>query len=87
MAGALDGDRQRTLMPGAGAELAARLDLAALRKVAAKARDVLVINFFNVVGAEVANLAARAKAAATATAATARARRAVTTATFATFAA
>ena len=66
MARALDGDGQRPLMAGAGAKLAARFDLAALGKVAAKTGDILVIDLIDVVGAEAADLAARAEAATTA---------------------
>lgn len=75
MTRALDGDRQRALVTRAGAELAARLDLATLREVAAHSPDVLVIDLTDVVGAEGADLAARAEAAtaASAPAATARA--------------
>ena len=56
-------------MPGAGAELAAGLDLAALRDVAAQARNILVIDFTDVVDAEAADFAPSAEAAATAAAA------------------
>ncbi len=68
MTRALDGDRQRALVAGAGAKLAARLDLATLGEVAAHARDVLVIDLADVVGAERANLTTRAEAATAATA-------------------
>src|SRR5215203_4118716 len=64
MAGTLDRGGQRALMFGAGAGLAARLDLAALGDVAPQAREVLVVDLFDAVHAEGANLAARAKAAA-----------------------
>ena len=70
MARALDCDRQGPLVAGAGAKLAAWLDLAALGKMAAKTGDILIIDFIGVVGAETADLAARAE---TATAATASA--------------
>ena len=53
-------------MPGAGAGLAARLDLAALGDMATQARKVLVIDLLDPVHAEGANLSARAKAAAAA---------------------
>jgi hypothetical protein len=66
-------------MAGTGAELATRLDLPALRKVAAKARDVLVIDFFDIVGAKAANLPAGAETSATAAAATSAALRSIAT--------
>jgi hypothetical protein len=59
----LDRDGQRALVPGAGAEFAARLDLAALRDVAAQPRGVLVVDLPNLVDAESADLASPAKAA------------------------
>jgi hypothetical protein len=59
----LDRDRQRPLVPGAGAELAARLDLAALGDVAAQARSVLVVDLPDLVDTESADLAPPAKAA------------------------
>jgi len=83
VAGALDGDRQRALVSCARAELAARLDLAALGKVAAHARDVLVIDFINVVGAERADLATRAETATATTATASAAARATVAATVA----
>src|SRR5687768_15701699 len=55
---------QRALVPGAGAELAARLDLASLGDVAAQARCVLVVDLTDLVDAESADLASPAKAAA-----------------------
>ena len=61
----LDCDGQRALVPGAGAELAARLDLASLGDVAAQARRVLVVDLSDLVDTEPANLASPAKAAAT----------------------
>ena len=57
----LDRDRQRALVPGAGAELAARLDLASLGDVAAQARSVLVVDLPDLVDTESANLAPPAK--------------------------
>ncbi len=66
-------------MAGTGAELATRLDLPALRKVAAKARDVLVIDFFDIVGAKAANLPAGAETSATAAAAATAALRSIST--------
>src|SRR5215218_1945422 len=66
MARALDGDGQRSLVPGTGAELASRFDLAPLRQMAAEVPEVLVVHHVDVVGAKRANLAARRVAAATA---------------------
>ena len=51
-------------MPGAGAEFASRLDLAALGNVAAQARGVLVVDLADVVDAEAADFAPSTKAAA-----------------------
>ncbi len=59
----LDRDRQRALVPGAGAELATRLDLASLGDVAAQARSVLVVDLPDLVDTESADLAPPAKAA------------------------
>jgi hypothetical protein len=59
----LDRDGQRALVPGAGAELAARLDLASLGDVAAQARRVLVVDLPDVVDTEPADLASPTKAA------------------------
>lgn len=59
MASALEGNAESTLVASAGACLAARLDLGALGKVLAQARDVLVVDFLDVIDAEPANLAAR----------------------------
>ena len=50
-------------MPGAGAEFAARLDLASLRDVAAQARRILVIDLSDLVDTESADLAPPAEAA------------------------
>jgi hypothetical protein len=58
----LDRDGQRALVPGAGAELAARLDLASLGDVAAQARRVLVVDLPDLVDTEPADLAPPAKA-------------------------
>src|SRR5688500_12035767 len=58
VAGALQGDRQLALVAGAGAGLAARLDLGPLREVAAEAVDLLVVDERGLVGAERADLAA-----------------------------
>jgi hypothetical protein len=68
--GALDRNSHGALMLRARPKLAPGLDLPALANVAAKARDVLVINMLDVVGAELAHLAPATEAA-TATAATA----------------
>ena len=80
MSRSLDRDRQRTLVPGARAEFAPRLDLASLRDVAAQSRGILVIDFPDLVDAESADLAPPAEAATAASArsasATARATRA-----------
>ena len=57
--GSLNRHGQRPLVPGAGAQLPARLDLAPLREVAAQARNVLVVNDLHVVHAERADLATR----------------------------
>ena len=62
VAGALEGHGQRALVLGAGARLAARLDLGALREVAAEAVDLLVVDAVRLVGAEGADLAAAAVA-------------------------
>jgi hypothetical protein len=73
----LDRDCQRTLVPGARAELAPRLDLASLGDVASEARGVLVIDLSDLVDAESADLAppteATAAAAARSASTTARA--------------
>ena len=62
VAGALEGDRELALVAGAGAGLAARLDLGALREVAAEAVDLLVVDLDRLVGAEGADLPAPAVA-------------------------
>ena len=59
----LDRDGQRALVPGAGAEFAARLDLASLGDVATQARSVLVVDLPDLVDAESADLAPPAEAA------------------------
>ena len=56
------GDGQLALVPGARAGLPARLDLGALREVAAEAVDLLVVDGDGLVGAERAHLAAAAVA-------------------------
>ncbi len=66
MAGALNCGAEATLVSSAGAGLAARLDLAALGQVAAKAGDVFVVDLHHAVHAEGAHLAARHIAVATA---------------------
>jgi hypothetical protein len=76
---ALDRNGHGALVLRAGPKLAPRLDLAALADVTAKAGDVLVIDMFDVVGAELADLAPAAETATAATAtATATAARAAT---------
>jgi len=63
---------QSALVLGASARLAARLDLGALRDVAAQAPNILIVNFTDVIDAEGADLSTRAEitAATTATRAT-----------------
>jgi hypothetical protein len=58
----LDRDCQRTLVPGACAELAPRLDLASLRDIAAQSRGILVINLPDLIDAESADFATPAEA-------------------------
>lgn len=53
-------------MSRAGAQLASRLDLAALANVAAKSGEILVINVTDVIGAVLAHLAATREAASSA---------------------
>jgi hypothetical protein len=69
MSGPLDRDGHGPLVPGTGAEFAARFDLATLGDVAPEPPDVFVINFIDVIDTECADLAARPEPAA-ATAAT-----------------
>jgi hypothetical protein len=64
VSGALDCHCQRTLVSGARAELAPRLDFAALRDVATQARGIFVIDLPDLVDAESADLAPPAEAAA-----------------------
>jgi hypothetical protein len=52
----LEGDVQRALMSSAGAGLAAWLDLAAFREEAAQSPEVLVVDLFDLVDAELADL-------------------------------
>src|SRR3954469_14934224 len=59
---ALEGHRQLALVAGACPRLSARLDLGALREVAAEAVDLLVVDLDGLVGAERAHLAAAAVA-------------------------
>jgi hypothetical protein len=59
----LDRDCQRSLVPGARAELAPWLDLASLGDVAAQARGILVIDLPDLVDAESADLAPPTEAA------------------------
>ena len=58
MAGSLDGHGHRPLVAGTGAELPARLDLAALRQVPPQVGDVLVVDDLDPLRAEHADLAA-----------------------------
>ena len=61
MAGALDGDRQLTLMSSAGAGGTAGQDLAALGQVTAELRSVFEIDVRNLIDAEGADLLALAR--------------------------
>lgn len=79
MAGALDRDAEAALVAGAGAGLAAWLDLAALGQVAAQARHVLVVDLYYTVNAEGAHLAAGYVAVATSAGPATRATRAAGT--------
>ena len=63
----LQRDGQPTLVLGAGAGLAARLDLGALRDITAQAANILIIYLAHAVDAKRANLPPRAKIASTAT--------------------
>jgi hypothetical protein len=72
----LDRDCQRTLVPGARAELSPRLDLTSLRNIAAQARGILVIDLPDLVDAKSADLAPPAEAATTTPARSASAARA-----------
>src|SRR5215210_1893859 len=72
----LDRGGQGALVPGAGAELAARLDLASLGDVATQARRVLVVDLPDLVDTEPADFASPAKAAAATSARSAPAARA-----------
>src|SRR6476660_7643522 len=58
VSGALQRDCQLALVPGTGPGLSSRLDLGALRQVAAEAVDLLVIDLDGLVGAEGADLSA-----------------------------
>src|SRR5581483_2414583 len=62
----LDGLRQLTLVPGAGAGHPAGQDLAALRGERAQDRDLLEVDVADLLRAEAADLAARGERAATA---------------------
>ena len=70
MARILQRHSQATLMLGAGASLAARLNLGALRDVATQASNIFIINLTHVIDAEGADLAARAEITSAATAKT-----------------
>jgi hypothetical protein len=54
----LQGDAQLALVLGAGACLAARLDLAAIRQIPAQARTVLIVYLAYVINAKRTDLAA-----------------------------
>ncbi len=54
--GALERDREATLMTSAGSRHATRQDLASLADEAAKARDLLVVDEMDLLHTEVANL-------------------------------
>src|SRR5579859_3031485 len=64
--GALEGDVQRALMRGARARLAARFDLAAFREEPPQAAEILVVDLFDLVDAELADLASGGEFSATA---------------------
>ena len=70
----LQRDGQPTLVLGAGAGLAARLDLGAVGQEAAQPHQVLVVDVVDLVDAELANLAARRVLAARAPAGATRSR-------------
>ena len=70
MARTLDGDGEGALALRGQAGLAARLDLAPLRKEPAQAGDILVINLINTIGSEDVHTTATAAATAEPTAAT-----------------
>src|ERR1700737_2667893 len=59
LAGALEGDRQRPLVAGAGAGDTAGEDLAALGDEPAQARDLFVVDVLGLLNAEAAYLAVR----------------------------
>ena len=61
VAGALDGDRQLTLMGSAGTSRAAGQDLAALGQVTAELCSILEIDVLDLIDAEAANLLAAAR--------------------------
>jgi hypothetical protein len=64
VAGTLDGDGEGALVLGAGAHLAARLDLAAFADVTPEPGQVLVVNVLDVVHGELGDLASRGVASA-----------------------
>ncbi len=57
VASAFDGERQAALVPGAGAGLAARVDLPALRDEAPELARLLVVDVLDLVDAEGADFA------------------------------
>jgi hypothetical protein len=58
LTGTLQGDVERALVRGTRTGLAPRFDLAAFRQEAAQPSQVLVVNLFDLVDAELADLAA-----------------------------
>src|SRR6478735_1609152 len=59
VASALEGNTERALVAGAGAGLAARLDLRPFRKVLPKSSDVLIVDRLDLIYTECAHLSAR----------------------------
>jgi hypothetical protein len=55
--GVLERDSQTALVARAGASLAPRFDLTTIGEIAVQPRDILVVNFDNVIDAERADLA------------------------------
>ena len=71
LAGAFEGHIQRALMGGTGAGLAARLNLGAVGQETPQAPEILVVDLFDLVDAELADLATRGEFSAAAAATTA----------------
>ena len=65
MARSFDGDRQRSLMLGARSGLPSWLDLATVRDVTPNSTDILVVDIFDLIHTEIADLPARIVAAPT----------------------